>query len=139
VSSAPASQGDPVAVAATSPGNAWLIGCPCQGGPAGAVIGRWNGRTWKTVPTPVATPPSGGTGAAIAAAGNVVWAAGVYSFANVPMLLRWTGRAWKLTSVPVKNFFVAGVAVTSAANAWAVGTTTSQRTVILHWNGSSWH
>jgi hypothetical protein len=139
VSSAPASQGDPVAVAATSPGYAWLIGCPCQGGPAGAVTGLWNGHAWKTVPTPVAKPPSGGTGHAIAAAGHLAWAAGTYGYTNLPMLLRWTGSAWKLTSVPASTMYVYGVAVTSAANAWAVGSGKSQKTVILHWNGSSWH
>lgn len=145
VSSAPASQGDPVAVAATSPSYAWLIGCPCQGGPAGAVTGLWNGHAWKTVPTPVAKPPSGGNGDAIAAAGHLAWAAGTYcrcssgNYTYRPMLLRWTGSAWKLTSVPVSSIYVYGVAVTSATNAWAVGSSTSQKTVILHWNGSSWH
>jgi len=145
VSSAPASQGDPVAVAATSASYAWLIGCPCQGGPAGAVTGLWNGHAWKTEPTPVAKPPAGGAGVAIAAAGHLAWAAGTYcrcssgNFTNLPMLLRWTGRAWKLTSVPTSKISVYGVAVTSARNAWAVGVSTSQKTVILRWNGSKWH
>jgi hypothetical protein len=140
VASAPAGKGDPVAVAATSPTNAWLIGCPCQGGPAGAVTGQWNGHAWKTVPLPVAKPPSGGDGTAIAAIGHAAWAAGAYTIRGVAMLLRWTGTAWKLTAVPnAKTISIAGVAVTTATNAWAVGTSTSEKTVILHWNGGSWH
>jgi hypothetical protein len=145
VASTPATKGDPVAVAATSASNAWLIGCPCQGGPAGAVTGLWTGHAWKTEPTPVAKPPSGGDGAAIAASGHLAWAAGAYcrcdsgNYTNLPMLLRWTGKAWKLTTVPTSKINVLGVAVTSATNAWAVGSSTSQKTVILHWNGRSWH
>jgi hypothetical protein len=140
VSSAPASAGTPVAVAATSARYAWLIGCPCQGGPGGAVTGLWNGHTWKTEPTPVAKAGVfGGSGNAIAAAGHLAWAAGAYDNTRRPMLLRWTGKAWKLTSVPTSKITIAGVAVTSATNAWAVGGTTKGKTLILHWNGSKWH
>ena len=146
VSSAPAGQGTPVAVAATSASHAWLIGCDCQGGPAGAVTGLWNGRAWTTEPTPVAkTGVFGGAGLAIAAAGHLAWAAGQYArrssghYAYLPMLLRWTGKAWKLTPVPTSKINIDGVAVTSAANAWAVGDTTKGKTLILHWNGSKWH
>ena len=37
--------------------------------------------------------------------------------------------------------FLNSVAATSASNAWAVGTQiigTSEKTIILHWNGSTW-
>jgi hypothetical protein len=145
VASPPAGQGDPVAVAATSASNAWLVGCPCQGGPAGAVTGHWNGHTWKTVATPVAKSPAGGDGTAVAARGRLAWAAGAYchcssgNFTLLPMLLRWTGSAWKRTTVPASKISIFGVAVTGTANAWAVGATTGQKTVILHWNGKAWH
>ncbi len=140
VSSAPAREGTPVAVAATSARYAWLIGCPCMGGPGGAVTGLWNGHAWKTEPTPVAKAGVfGGSGDAIAAAGHLAWAAGAYDNTRLPMLLRWTGKAWKLTPVPTSKISVAGVAVTSATNAWAVGNTTKGKTLILHWNGSKWH
>jgi hypothetical protein len=140
VASPPAAGCPPLAVAATSPGIAWLIGCPWQDGrPVGVVTARWNGHAWKTVPTPVAKPPSSGVGDAIAAAGDLAWAAGTYGPLGLPMLLRWTGSVWKLTSVPSSKDTIAGVAVISAANAWAVGSTQTYRTTILHWNGSSWH
>jgi hypothetical protein len=78
-------------------------------------------------------------GDAIAAAGDLAWAAGTYDPLGLPMLLRWTGSAWRLTSVPSSKETIAGVAVISAANAWAVGSTETYQTTILHWNGSSWH
>ncbi|WP_300609932.1 hypothetical protein [Trebonia sp.] len=54
------------------------------------------------------------------------------------MLLRWTGTAWKLTSVPSRYDIIWGIAVTSAANAWAVDSSTSDQTTILHRNGGKW-
>jgi hypothetical protein len=33
---------------------------------------------------------------------------------------------------------LAGVAATSATNAWAVGGTASDHTLILRWNGKAW-
>lgn len=134
--SAPAAHGDPVAVAATSPGSAWLTGCTCQGSSDSVVTGLWNGHTWKTVPTPDVKPPSAGV--AIAAAGHLAWTSGRYGVMSLPMLLRWTGSAWKLTSAPSSKDIIWGVAVTSAANAWAVGSSTTDHTTILHWNGNKW-
>jgi hypothetical protein len=146
VSSAPAGQGDPVGVAATATNYAWLIGCPCQGGPAGVVTGLWNGSSWKTVRNPASSATTDSGGNAIAAAGHVAWAAGQYcpgchsgNYTYLPLLMRWTGSQWKVTSAPARNIYVVGLAVTSATNAWAVGSNASSKTVILHWNGSSWH
>ncbi len=86
-----AGQGDPVAVAATATNYAWLIGCPCQGGPAGVVTGLWNGHSWKSVSTPVAKPPSGGAGEAIAASGHLAWAAGE---SGKTVIVHWNGSKW---------------------------------------------
>jgi hypothetical protein len=151
VASTPAGQGSPVGVAATAANDAWLIGCACQGGPDGAVLGLWNGRTWKTVTTPVAKRGTfGAAGGAIAASGHLAWASGAYCAARCntenasyqAFLLRWTGSAWKQTALPDKSAGILGLAVTSAANAWAVGNLPSSdgftKTAILHWNGSKW-
>lgn len=119
VASAPAAQGNPVAVAATSPGSAWLIGCTCQDASDRAVTGLWNGHTWKTVPTPDIQPPSAGV--AIAATGHLAWAGGRYGVRDLPMLPRWTGIAWKLTAAPSSKDIIWSLAVTSATNAWASG------------------
>ena len=47
-----------------------------------------------------------------------------------------TARRVPITGPPDGELF--GVAATSARNAWAVGFSGSNKTVILHWNGLSW-
>jgi hypothetical protein len=56
------------------------------------------------------------------------------------MILRWNGSAWSRVRTPDARggALLAGVAATSATNAWAVGTTGRGRTFIVHWNGSKW-
>lgn len=147
VASAPAGLGDPVQIATTGT-YAWLIGCPCQGGPAGTVTGFWNGKAWKTVYPPAGKPDSGGGGFAVAAKGTLAWAAAEYchcssgNYTYLLMLLRWTGSGWKTTPIPSSKDSISGLAVTSSTSAWAVGSVPSgstEKTVILHWNGSAWH
>jgi hypothetical protein len=55
------------------------------------------------------------------------------------MLLRWNGRTWTRTAAPLTSAdFLSGVAVISASDAWAVGSTHAGHGIILHWNGSTW-
>lgn len=144
VPSAPASVGDPVAVAASATRYAWLT--------AGSVAGLWNGSDWTTVPVPLVGTHFGDRGgqvSALAVSGHVAWLAGDYcatplACGNGLLLLRWTGVAWQFTPPPANTAVIFGLAVTSPTNAWAVGYTppaTSEekaRMVILHWNGSKW-
>lgn len=140
VPSAPASAGDPIAVAATATDHAWLLG---------AVTGLWNGRDWMTVPIPLLKKlpdGRGGTVSALAASGHTAWVAGQYCTTttacedgrDLPMILRWTGHAWTLTPVPGNNIVIFGLTVTSSSSVWAVGYEQPRTTVILHWNGSTW-
>jgi hypothetical protein len=48
-----------------------------------------------------------------------------------------TGPAGPATSLTISGD-LRGVAATSASNAWAVGSTDSGKTLILHWNGKAW-
>ena len=58
--------------------------------------------------------------------------------------MRWTGKKWQVTANPLPqqaDVGVEGLAVTSATNAWAVGTieeAPNNKTFILHWNGKTW-
>jgi hypothetical protein len=61
------------------------------------------------------------------------------------LIERWDGTAWKRVPSPnpAAGGSLAGVAVTSARNAWAVGWTSSPnhpgpKTVIERWNGTRW-
>jgi hypothetical protein len=60
-----------------------------------------------------------------------------------PLILRWNGKTWQRMPGPAiaGGGALAGVAATSARQAWAVGETgsvTAGKTVILRWNGSVW-
>jgi len=47
------------------------------------------------------------------------------------------GSAGPGTAVPVHSI-LHGVTATSARNAWAVGLTVAEKTLILRWNGTAW-
>jgi hypothetical protein len=76
--------------------------------------------------------------------GSNAWAVGCakcFSATFATLIERWNGSAWK--QVPSPNplgagNLLAGVAATSAANAWAVGYTSAQQAFILRWNGAAW-
>jgi hypothetical protein len=152
VPSAPASAGEPIAVAATATDYAWLADSATAtkyAWPGGRVAGLWNGRDWTTVPIPLVQTHNQGRGgqvSALAAAGHAAWMAGDYcttttSCGNgqlLPFLLRWTGDAWQPTPPPANDLNIFGLAVLSSTSAWAVGYTHPRTTLILHWNGSKW-
>jgi len=138
----PASAGDDVlyGVAAASATNAWAVGSDSV---KGALSFHWNGTTWTQTPGPGGSLGSFSSVAATSATN--AWAAG--STGNSTLIAHWNGTTW--TQVPSPNPTKAkvhtlnGVAATSATNAWAVGYNSAfdgsnQRTLIAHWNGTSW-
>jgi hypothetical protein len=104
----------------------------------------WNGSSWRKVT--VSAPADSSLGAAAYIPGGTAWAVGGSDFGKHTLILRWTGTAWKQVASPTdgstSNALYA-VAASSTGNAWAVGgevsgSSTVWKTVILHWNGSSW-
>lgn len=137
-------------VAALSARSAWAVGCSeCGlGGFADSLIERWNGTSWKQVPS-----PNGDLFGVAATAARSAWAVGgFYAVSGASqslrtLTLRWNGATWEKASSPSPGAEAAlyGVAATSATNAWAVGAYEtvsgsggSDKTLILHWNGSAW-
>jgi hypothetical protein len=124
------------AVAATSADNAWAVGS--SGGRA--LIVRWNGAAWKRVPGPA---PAGSllSGVSGTSARNA-WAVGCTDCSGSgvakPLILRWNGTMWKQAASPSLAGSLSSVAATSAGNAWAVGSTSTGRTLIERWNGTAW-
>jgi len=117
--------GDLRGVAATSVSNAWAVG---SAGSGKTLILRWNGKTWKRVPSP---SPSGSYLAGVAAtSARNAWAVGGTGSGRT-LILRWNGVAWK--QVPSLAGSLSSVAAVSATDAWAVG-----GKLILHWNGIAW-
>ena len=104
-------------VRATSPTNAWAVGTFSNGaGVDQTLILHWNGSGWA----PVASPNPGSTtslSAIDAVSARDVWAVGDYSIvaAGPPARADATGR-----------------------DAAARTATTGSRTLVLHWNGTSW-
>jgi hypothetical protein len=138
-------------VAAVSARNAWAVGSASPGVDpysARTIALHWNGASWKRVAS--ASRPAGGSylsGVTATSAGSA-WAVGVNMYEASPpdpdryhlMIEHWNGAAWRLTRTSLPAFsFLSAVAGTSARNVWAVGSTRSTKTLILHWNGRSWN
>jgi len=136
-------------VAATSARSAWAVGdsTDCGCGPGLSLILRWNGTSWKKVPSP--TPGGGTTLFGVAAvSARRAWAVGLTgegTSLTKTLILRWNGTTWKKVPAPAPRASsgLSGVAATSAGRAWAVGFTTNRsragsRTLILRWNGRAW-
>ncbi len=135
-------------VTAISASNAWAVGDYSNGTAYQTLIARWNGTTWKRVPSP---NPGGSTrhnqllGVTAISASNA-WAVGYYDTgtSHQTLIAHWNGTTW--TQVPSPNpspTFNAlhGVVAISSTNAWAVGQydkDTVSQTLIVHWNGSTW-
>jgi hypothetical protein len=125
--------------------DAWAVGYYTEGTGDKTLALRWDGVTW----TQVDTPNPNGEGAFMAVDGvapDDVWAVGATGSATVKTLIaHWDGVSW--TTVPSPNKVTGtnvlqSVKARAANDVWAVGyyrgTTGSSKTLILHWNGSSW-
>jgi hypothetical protein len=129
-------------VAAVSARSAWAVGTYLDARfNFKTLILRWNGTTWKQVPSP--TPAGGRLLAVAATSASNAWAVG--TTAGKTLILRWNGTTWKQVSSPspATSAFLSGVAALSARSAWAVGSypkgpTLVTQTLILRWNGTRW-
>jgi hypothetical protein len=136
------------AVSADSPADAWAIGqYTTRQGKEETLALHWNGTRWTrvAVPTPLGESLLGVT----ALSPTRAWAVGQYYFPAkkaAPIgILHWNGTTWAQVPTPhpggVGNILF-GVAATSAADAWAVGSYQNENrtphNLILHWNGTSW-
>jgi hypothetical protein len=145
------------AVSAASSKSAWAVGnyVNATGVITDTLILRWNGTSWRKVLSP--SPSAVGSallGVRALSAGHA-WAVGGYcvSACDYPtevdhtLVLRWNGRTWSRVASPNRGVLTATSAI-SPSRAWAVGSDcVSQcgqnnevdRSVILRWNGRSWH
>lgn len=142
------------AVSATSASNAWAVGrFVSRSGADDSLILHWNGRRWSRtggVPSPSSTSNSLYGVAAVSA--TTAWAVGQYRNDSTgqlqTLILRWNGRRWKHVRSPNPSpgpqdgNILNGVAAISRSSAWAVGyyftSTSTTKTLILHWNGKQW-
>jgi hypothetical protein len=134
-------------VAATSATNAWAVGAYDTSTGSQTLILHWNGTSWTQLTSP--NPGSFRTLSSVAAtSASRAWAVGHYNVPAKTLTMRWNGTAWKHVASPnpesgtAHSNFLAGVAATSASNAWAVGDGESGsgqvQNLVLHWNGAAW-
>jgi hypothetical protein len=125
-------------VASASASNGWAVGYNASATPA-ALSMHWNGTTWQQVSIP--SPASKALDAVTAVPGGTAWAVGntiVGQGGSTPLILLWAGTDWKSVPTPAADGTLYAVTATSASDAWAAGYTTSDKTLIYHWNGKSW-
>jgi hypothetical protein len=134
-------------VVATSSANVWTAGCSCAGGVGGGIIGHWNGHRWARQGTPVGRKLGAALFSVGASSRRSAFAVGSYCKSGCTgqhafytgLILRWAGSAWKISASPGgRNATLVGVAAVSPGSAWAVGDTSSDKVLLLHWNGRSW-
>jgi hypothetical protein len=112
---------------------------------------HWNGTTWTREPTPNGNPGGFNHLYGVAAAGGTVWAVGTYvdpssSINRRKLILQRAGGSWRVSAAPIVATYehLAAVDATGPADAWAVGSATSDIQsaplvpLTLHWNGSRW-
>lgn len=139
-------------VSATSADDAWAVGSYRNDATLAGetLILHWDGTSWSQVPSPNPTTDSYLTGVSADSATDA-WAVGnsykrIRNGAFDTLILYWDGTSW--SQVPSPNAsrynYLFAVSAVSATDAWAVGYygrqgyRGSHRTLILHWDGTSW-
>ena len=144
-------------VAATSSSNAWAVGSYYSDDVYSyrTFLLHWNGTKWKRQKSPNqgtghnyltgVTATSSTNAWAVGRYGEGEWCGGFYPYGCNSLILRWNGTAWKRQQSPTGMIdpHLEGVAATSSANAWAVGTAWSEtnedyETLLLRWSGAAW-
>jgi hypothetical protein len=113
------------------------------------LIEHWDGSTWHRMKSPNAGTPAGGSLSGVAAlAADDAWAVGSFGQGAPGRTLteHWDGTSWSVVPSPNKGPFpnaLSSVTAVGPDDVWAVGTWFTKafvdRTLVLHWNGTSWH
>lgn len=135
-------------VAAASDNDIWAVGDAFDDqGSYQTLIEHWNGSTWSIVSGAKLDSTFSHLYGVTAISSTNVWVVGFYASGIWKSLAEhWDGTSWKLVSSPNpgsdSNVFNSVTAI-SANSIWAVGyslnSSDSTRTLIEHWNGTSWN
>ena len=135
-------------VSATSSRDVWAVGVALPpGGPARTLVERWQGRAWRTVPSPGRPPGGSFLNAVVAVSASDAWAVGLSRSPGGPartLVLHWDGRRWAITASPNAgpgDNSLVSVAAASTRDVWAVGYRDAKgvyRSLVQHWDGHRW-
>ena len=135
-------------VSAASSRGVWAVGVTLpSGGPARTLVERWQGRAWRTVPSPDRLSGGNFLNAVVALSASDAWAVGLSRSPGGPartLILHWDGRRWAIAASPNAgpggNFLVS-VAAASGRDVWAAGYRDARgvyRSLVEHWDGDRW-
>ena len=134
-------------VDAAGPDDAWAVGQGLVSEGYRALIERWDGSSWRVVPTP--RPPEGSDDSLEAVAAidrEDAWAVGGRSGTVFEaLILHWDGTSWKVVDGPrldsMGTVSLYGIDAVSSTDVWAVGSfydQTGERVLIQHYDGTRW-
>lgn len=138
------------AVVCRSGTDCWAVGSTGSTGSYRALSQHWNGTAWVTVTTAnISARQSNFLDAVTCLSDDDCWAVGFWFAGNVAQTLtmHWDGSEWSIVPSPnvnaFENHYLGGVSCVSTSDCWAVGSRTETsgiegRTLILHWDGTSW-
>lgn len=139
-------------IAGSSATDVWAVGSAYQNNSSKVtpLVLHWNGSHWSRVTAPALFRSSYVTGVWSTSTGDA-WIVGTWygappTYTTHPLVLHWNGTTWSAVPSPASSTFVPdlwGVAARSSTDAWIVGGSTAPnsgmyRTLIEHWNGTSW-
>lgn len=136
-------------VAVVSASDVWAVGSSgSQLSGQVTLIEQWNGTSWQVVSSPNPGSVDNTLYAVSAVSASDIWAVGFYvSKMGITQTLTeyWNGSSWSVVKSPSPgsiNNELFSVSAVSASDVWAVGFTasnsSSETTLIEHYNGSSW-
>ena len=137
------------AVAARAANDAWAVGFfvgPDRDKGRVMLTERWNGTTWRQVPTPHVARFDENLLAVSASSASEAWAVGSTNQAGFattnPLTAHWNGTAWTTVATPAtqgsSKSILSGVVDLGPTNAWAVGRSRTGLALIEHWNANAW-
>jgi hypothetical protein len=128
------SQAQPVALAASPDGSAWVFGSAGSVEDNQTFILHWTGHGWGATDSGPWDPEF--TSAAIAPDAHDVWLFG-WDDASPPVNAHFDGITWSENPL---QLYVQQASALSASDIWVVGANgTPQSSAVMHWNGASWN
>jgi hypothetical protein len=148
-----------IAASADAKNDAWAVGFSGPENDLSQTLAmHWNGQDWAQVPTPSVGSGANQLNAVQALAPNNVWAVGFSTpepppqeVATLTLIEHYDGTSWSVVPSPnvgpnsiFQSNTLYGLVANSADDIWAFGSYVAsdgsghQKTLLLHWDGTSW-